>query len=347
MPQKPCHEHKHEQGLYLSYIAVSSKLLGPSRKPSVFDRKTKKLQNFLRFEQVVIAFCCLIVVFMVKWIQSLLFMDHAPVVKYFASSICSVIYSILIEAHETETKDTRYKSSIVLVGEVIRRACSYRVKGSSGFHCRASDVRIAIETMSRDKRIKLIEFQDGVVYCELPRYVRRNIDHFKEIHYTNSGRSSEIYCANIGKSTADKTVKRAFGKMRGRTEGAYEKEKERQNSVAASRKQKQEHYVYYIQWDNDPGFVKIGYSLSPAGRIAGFLTGSPRNLQILRLEPVVSSQDELTRHLKFDEYRHTREWFRYEGALREYIQSLSVNPAIELWQQFPVTSKEAIKVEYF
>ena len=34
---KPCHVHKHEQGLYLSYIAVSIKLLGPSRKPSVFD----------------------------------------------------------------------------------------------------------------------------------------------------------------------------------------------------------------------------------------------------------------------------------------------------------------------
>ena len=49
---KPCHVRKHEQGLYLSYIAVSLKLLGPSRKPSVFDRKIKKLQNFLRFEQV-------------------------------------------------------------------------------------------------------------------------------------------------------------------------------------------------------------------------------------------------------------------------------------------------------
>ena len=49
---KPCHVRKHEQGLYLSYIAVSLKLLGPSRKPSVFDRKTKKLHNFLRFEQV-------------------------------------------------------------------------------------------------------------------------------------------------------------------------------------------------------------------------------------------------------------------------------------------------------
>ena len=49
---KPCHVRNHEQGLYLSYLAVSLKLLGPSRKPSVFDRKTQKLQNFLRFEQV-------------------------------------------------------------------------------------------------------------------------------------------------------------------------------------------------------------------------------------------------------------------------------------------------------
>ena len=271
--------------------------------------------------------------------------QDAPVVEYSASSIYSVIYSILIEDHETKTKDTRYKTSMVLAGEVIRRACSYRLKGSSDSNCRASDVRIAIETMSRDKLIKLIDFQNGVVYCELPRHVRRNIDYFKEIHYTNSGRSSEIYRTNIGKSTADKTVTRAFGKTNRRAESLYEKEKERQNSVAASRKQK--HYVYYIQWDNDPGFVKIGYSSSPVERIAKFLTGNPRNLQVLRLEPVASSQDELARHSKFDEYRHAREWFRYEGALKKYIQSLSVNPAIELWQQFPVTSKEAIRVEYF
>jgi hypothetical protein len=272
--------------------------------------------------------------------------QDAPVVKYSASSIYSVIYSILIDHYETRVKGTRYRSSMVLAGEVVQQACSYRLKGSSDPHCRASDIRIAIETMSRDKSIKLHDFQDGIVYCELPEYVRKNIDYYKKNNYINSGRSSEIYCANSDKSTSDKNVQASYGKTKSMVETAYQKEKKRQEAVAASRKQGR-HYVYYIQWDNDLGFVKIGYSSSPAGRIAGFLTGNPRNLQVLRLEPVTSAQDELTRHSRFNEYRHTREWFRYEGALKEYVQSLSVDPAIELWQQLPVTSRDAIKVEYF
>jgi hypothetical protein len=271
--------------------------------------------------------------------------QDAPAVKYSASSIESVICSILIEHYEARVKGTRYRSSMVLAGEIVQQACSYRLKGSSDPHCRASDVCMAIEAMSRKKLIKLHDFQDGIVYCELPKLVRENIDYYKKNYYSSSGRSNEICCTNSDKLTSDKNQQSSYGKTKSMAETAYQKEKKRQEAVAASRKQG--HYVYYIQWDNDPGFVKIGYSSSPAGRIAGFLTGNPRNLQVLRLEPVTSAQDELVRHSKFNEYRHAREWFRYEGALREYVQSLSVDPAIELWQQLPVTSREAIKVEYF
>lgn len=271
--------------------------------------------------------------------------QDAPVVKYSASSIESVICSILIENYEARIKGTRYRSSMLLAGQIVKQACSYRLKGSSDPHCRASDVSIAIEAMSRKKLIKLHDFRDGVVYCELPKLVRENIDYYKKNYYTSSGRSSEIYCTNNDKLTPDRNKQASYGKTKSMANDAYQKEKKRQETAVSSRKQG--HYVYYIQWDNDPDFVKIGYSSSPAGRIAGFLTGSPRNLQVLRLEPVTSTQDELARHSKFDEYRHTREWFRYEGALKAYIQSLSVDPAIELWQQLPVTSREAIKVEYF
>ena len=188
--------------------------------------------------------------------------------------------------------------------------------------------------MSRNKDILLHRFQDGIIYCELPTFMRKNIDYYKEIHYINSGRL-----------TTNKNGEVSFGKTKGMAEFAYQQEKKRQEAVAASRKQG--HYVYYIQWENDPGFVKIGYSSSPAGRIAGFLTGNPRNLQVLRLEPVMSAQEEIARHSTFEEYRHAREWFRYEGTLKEYVQSLSVDPAIKLWEQLPVTSRGAIKVEYF
>ena len=271
--------------------------------------------------------------------------QDAAVVKYSALSIFSVIYSILIDHYEASAKNPRYRSSMMLAGKIAKEACSYRLKGSSEPHCRASDTRIALETMSRNKSIHAHDFQDGIVYYELPEYMRKNIDYYKENNYINSGRSSEIHLINSNKSTSDKNVPASFGKTKNRNETAYQKEKKRQDVAAASRKQK--HYVYYIQWDNDPSFVKIGYSSSPVGRIAGFLTGNPRKLQILRLEPVTSAQDELARHSKFDKYRHAREWFRYEGALKEYIQSLSVDPAVELWPQLPATSREAIKVEYF
>ena len=131
--------------------------------------------------------------------------------------------------------------------------------------------------------------------------------------------------------------------------GAYEAEKERQNAVAASKANKRQisHWVYYIQWDNDPGFVKIGYSSSPKNRIPGFLTGSPRKLKVLRLEPVASAQEEFERHQKFGQYRHRREWFCYEGELKEYIDSLSVEPAVKLWDVFPASAKGEIEVECF
>ena len=128
---------------------------------------------------------------------------------------------------------------------------------------------------------------------------------------------------------------------------AYEKEKERQNAIASKSKKQKEHWVYYIQWDNDPEFVKIGYSTSPKDRILSFLTGSPRKLRVVRLEPVKSAQEEFRRHQKFEKYKHKREWFSYKGELKEYVESLSSDPAIELWNHFPVTSKNDIEIEYF
>ena len=277
-------------------------------------------------------FCYLLVGFQGKVDAAISFLveqQDTPGVKYSASSIYSVIYSILIENYEARAKGTRYRSSMVLAGEIVKQACSYRLKGSSDQHCRASDIRIAIETMSRKKFVKLHDFQDGVVYCELPKYMRENIDHYKEIHYSNCGRS-----------TTDKAQYPHIGKTINMNEVAYQKEKAKQDATKG-------HHVYYIQWDNDPGFVKIGYSSSPVGRITGFLTGSPRNLRLLRLEPVASVKEEVSRHLMFDEYRHAREWFRYEGGLKEYVQSLSVNPAIKLWERLPAASKGSIDVEYF
>jgi hypothetical protein len=283
-------------------------------------------------DKVVINFCYLLVVFQGKLDAVISFFveqQDTPGVKYSASSIYSVIYSILIDDYESRLETTGRGASWLLAGQIVKQACSYRLNGSSDQHCRASDIRIAIETMSRKKLVKIHDFQDGVVYCELPKYMRENIDHYKEIHYSACGRL-----------TTSKAKYPHIGKTINRNEVAYQKEKAKQDATKG-------HHVYYIQWDNDPGFVKIGYSSSPMGRITGFLTGSPRSLRLLRLEPVASAQEEVSRHLMFDEYRHAREWFRYEGGLKEYVQSLSVNPAIKLWERLPAASKGSIDVEYF
>lgn len=252
--------------------------------------------------------------------------QDAPVVKYLAASVRSVIYSILIDNHDA-------KRFMVTLGAMCQESRAYRINGSVNACCTYGEIVYEVEAMVKNKDILLRKY--GELMClELPANAKKNIDRLRAVHHLSCGRM-----------TVRRDRRQSVGKSKNWKEGAYQKEKERQNAVTASRKQG--HYVYYIQWDNDPGFVKIGYSSSPAGRIAGFLTGNPRNLQVLRLEPVTSAQEELARHSKFDEYRHAREWFRYEGALREYVQSLSVDPAIELWQQLPVTSREAIKVEYF
>ena len=232
-------------------------------------------------DKVVINFCYLLVVFQGKLDAVISFFveqQDTPGVKYSASSIYSVIYSILIDDYESRLETTGRGASWLLAGQIVKQACSYRLNGSSDQHCRASDIRIAIETMSRKKLVKLHDFQDGVVYCELPKYMRENIDHYKEIHYSACGRL-----------TTSKAKYPHIGKAINRNEVAYQKEKAKQDATKG-------HHVYYIQWDNDPGFVKIGYSSSPMGRITGFLTGSPRNLRLLRLEPVASVQEEVSRH---------------------------------------------------
>jgi hypothetical protein len=81
-------------------------------------------------------------------------------------------------------------------------------------------------------------------------------------------------------------------------------------------------YVYFVQWENDPLHVKIGYSTSPIGRFTTFLTSSPHKLRVLGLIEVAAQEEELFLHSFFQEHRVSGEWFKYEGSLQEFIQQL-------------------------
>ncbi len=84
-------------------------------------------------------------------------------------------------------------------------------------------------------------------------------------------------------------------------------------------------YVYFVQWENDPFHVKIGYSTTPIGRFTAFLTVSPHRLKVLGLIEVASQEEEFFLHSFFQEYRVSGEWFKYEGPLQEFIQQLPKN----------------------
>lgn len=83
-------------------------------------------------------------------------------------------------------------------------------------------------------------------------------------------------------------------------------------------------FVYYVRWENDPLFVKIGYTSNLKNRFSSFLTCSPHRLEILRIEETTDSHLEKTLHTKFDDYRMAGEWFKYEGDLERYITGLDV-----------------------
>lgn len=110
---------------------------------------------------------------------------------------------------------------------------------------------------------------------------------------------------------------------------------------------KANHYVYYMQWENDPNHVKIGYSSKPAQRFVDFLTASPHRLFVLRIEEVDNPLAEIRIHENFENLRINREWFSYAGELKQYINSLSCETNIKIDQSISNYHKNNIFVHYF
>ena len=246
--------------------------------------------------------------------------------RWTATSARQAVIDVLVKSHiNNELAPIR--------DYIVHQIIDYYIEEKTGWHFNALQARRAIlQLETNGSIIKTADEYDQERYCLPPAAANRTSAQWKPCpRYTAlvSSQWEPWPCTPKGPNAA------------------VLKEKEKQADTAAKKNKQKNHWVYYIRWENEPALIKIGYSSSPAERIAGFLTGNPKNLQLLRLEPVASAQEETDRHLKFNKYRHTREWFRYEGALKEYVQSLSVDHAVELWERFPAPCRGSINVEYF
>lgn len=76
-------------------------------------------------------------------------------------------------------------------------------------------------------------------------------------------------------------------------------------------------WVYFVRAGER---VKIGHSLNVDARLTALQTGSPYKLELLAIVPG-TVRDEAGFHRKFAALREHGEWFRYEGDLREYLES--------------------------
>ena len=200
----------------------------------------------------------------------------------------------------------------------------------SPYYIQVSPTRIktALAQLMKEGVLDRIE-EEGAIMYQIPAYVRNDKTRMAKV-------TAEWKFCPMHRPVKPSTKERA-----------YQREKQRQEATSFRKHASRKHWIYYIQWENDPEFVKIGYSSKPVDRVASFLTGSPGRLRLLRLEEVLSQKEELGKHSEFNAYHHRREWFKYEGALKDYIESLDMQPGIELWKQFSPAAKSEIDVDLF
>tara|TARA_R110000868_G_scaffold191827_2_gene436107 strand:- start:4 stop:789 length:786 start_codon:yes stop_codon:yes gene_type:complete len=258
--------------------------------------------------------------------------------KWIAKSAMEAVINVLIKSHLNEIPFEGQTS-------IIDKALNYRIADPIDKYLTEEEIKATLAKLLKESMIVSVNFDIEHRWGshEIPSYklsalVKKNIDcrwtpcpryHPKE-------EQEAIEKAKAEKIEAAKTK-----------EDAYQQEKQRQEAASFRRHASRQHWIYYIQWESDLGMVKIGYSSKPVSRVASFLTGSPEKLRLLRLEQVASPKEELKKHDKFKSYHYKREWFKYEGALRDYIESLDTSPGVELWEQLSPMTKSEILVDFF
>lgn len=260
--------------------------------------------------------------------------------KWSAESPVEAVINVLIKSHLNE-------NSYLSEEAIINQALNYRVKIPRDGYLTVREIKIALNRLLDEGMILLVDISNHSIWAiDFPRTTSYKLSPLVKKNITRRWSPCPRYHP-AEEQEETKRTKAEQAKIKKAQEEAYQREKQRQDAAAFRKENFKQHWVYYIQWASDLEFVKIGYSSAPVGRISGFLTGSPGKLRLLRLEEVASQKEEGERHNRFSSYHHRREWFKYEGALKDYIESLDMQPGIELWKQFSPAAKSEIDVDLF
>lgn len=81
-------------------------------------------------------------------------------------------------------------------------------------------------------------------------------------------------------------------------------------------------HLYFIKCGE---FLKIGIAADVRKRVKDMEMNNPHEMEVIHVM-LGKRKEEKELHLRFADYRHRNEWFRFEGELREYVEGL-VNDA--------------------
>ena len=77
--------------------------------------------------------------------------------------------------------------------------------------------------------------------------------------------------------------------------------------------------VYFILYESDPAFIKIGFSDTPQKRMEALSVWCPIPMRLLAtLSGWRTLEAEL--HARFEHLRHRGEWFRAEPELLDFVE---------------------------
>ena len=100
-------------------------------------------------------------------------------------------------------------------------------------------------------------------------------------------------------------------------------------------------YIYFIEQDSDPKFIKIGYTTDLKIRTRQLQTGNPHKLNFLAII-YGNKEDEAEIHRKFQRLRQEGEWFTSDIEIYQYISLLEDVKDLFLEQGTKTLVKETV-----